>query len=173
VIIPPGSGTVQLVQGQVVQPWASGTFTGQDPDQEQDDPSVQTRLVGRRAVGCTRLRRRSSCLPDRLYPRTALRQRGIRRLSRARSRRGQAGAAGEPPIPNLCLQKVGIGRMNFSDQESRPQIHDSVPKHDASLRRRPLPRLSFNRCRGDACAGSCPVVVLGTADWRERGVEVG
>ena len=63
--------------------------------------------------------------------------------------------------------------MSFSDQESRPQIHDSVPKHDASPRRRPLRRLSFDRCRGDAYAGSCPVVVLGTADWRERGVEVG
>jgi hypothetical protein len=32
---PPESGTVQLVQGQVVQPWASGTFTGQDPDQDK------------------------------------------------------------------------------------------------------------------------------------------
>ena len=37
--------------------------------------------------------------------------------------------------------------MSFSDQESRPQIHDSVPKHDASPRRRPLRRLSFNRGR--------------------------
>src|SRR5262249_18435608 len=25
----------QLVKGQVVQPWASGTFTGQDPDQDK------------------------------------------------------------------------------------------------------------------------------------------
>jgi len=32
-ITPPGSGAAQLLQGQVVQPWASGTFTGQDPDQ--------------------------------------------------------------------------------------------------------------------------------------------
>jgi hypothetical protein len=34
-ITPPGSGTAQLVQGQVVQPWASGTFTGQEPDQDK------------------------------------------------------------------------------------------------------------------------------------------
>ena len=34
-ITPPGSGTAQLLQGQVVQPWASGTFTGQDPDQDK------------------------------------------------------------------------------------------------------------------------------------------
>jgi hypothetical protein len=34
-ITPPGSGTAQLVKGQVVQPWASGTFTGQDPDQDK------------------------------------------------------------------------------------------------------------------------------------------
>ena len=32
-MIPPGSGAAQLRQGQVVQPWASGTFTGQDADQ--------------------------------------------------------------------------------------------------------------------------------------------
>ena len=32
-ITPPASGAAQLLPGQVVQPWASGTFTGQDPDQ--------------------------------------------------------------------------------------------------------------------------------------------
>lgn len=31
----PGSGTDKLVQGQVVQPWAKGTFTGQEPGQDK------------------------------------------------------------------------------------------------------------------------------------------
>ena len=34
-ITPPGSGTAQLVQGQVVQPWVSGTFTCQDAGQDK------------------------------------------------------------------------------------------------------------------------------------------
>ena len=34
-ITPAGSGAAQLLQGQVVQPWASGTFTGQDPEQRK------------------------------------------------------------------------------------------------------------------------------------------
>ena len=32
---PPGSGTAKLGQGEVVQPWVSGTFTCQDPDQDK------------------------------------------------------------------------------------------------------------------------------------------
>ena len=95
-ITPAGSGAAQLLQGQVVQPWASGTFTGQDPESAQDDPGLQARLVDRRAMGRACLCRRSSRLPDGLHHGTAVRQRGVRRLPRAGQRRRPTGAAAEP-----------------------------------------------------------------------------
>jgi hypothetical protein len=62
--------------------------------------------------------------------------------------------------------------MSFSDQESRPQIHDSVPKARciAASAAPAAPLLQPRAAAGEArVPGSCPVVVLGTADWRERG----
>ena len=168
---PPESGTVQLVQGQVVQPWASGTFTGQDPDQ---DKTILVCKLGWWASAPWDVRAYAAGHPA--YPTDSTLEQlydsaefdAYRELGAAR---GQAGAAGEPPIPNLSIQKVGIGRMSFSDQESRPQIHDSVPKARCIAASAALaaPLLQPRAAAGEArVPGSCPVVVLGTADWRER-----